>query len=309
MTDLVIKIPLYKKGDIEGFIRCGVFLVQTIWERTGSFCALSHSLADVKAKRMPAETIDDVIRSLDSIVEWAHQQQNRAGYFAALYRRVTKAVKQGIATGRFQNGARMERLDVIFANRYLTAFDDWRQGKPTTLSWKAAFDCTAHWYPLVLQHLLVGMNAHINLDLGVAAAACSPGDQLQGLQADFNQINNVLAEQVATVEQEMASISPWVKLLNTFGLRTETTIINFSMSRARDCAWNEACNLATASPDSLPAAIAAVDLRIGTFGELVASPPFLVKLKLLPIRLKELNGARNVLDVLAADKAAVAARA
>jgi hypothetical protein len=41
----------------------------------------------------------------------------------------------------------------------------------------------------------------------------------------------------------------------------------------------------------------------------VASPPFLVKLKLLPIRLKELNGARNVLDVLAADKAAVAARA
>ena len=181
---------------------------------------------------MPAETIDDVIRSLDSIIEWAYQQQNRAGYFAALYRRVTKAVKQGIATGRFQNGARMERLDVIFANRYLTAFDEWRQGKPTTLSWKAAFDCTAHWYPLVLQHLLVGMNAHINLDLGVAAATCSPGDQLPGLQADFNQINNILAEQVATVEQEMARISPWVKLLNTFGLRTETTIIKLQYGQS-----------------------------------------------------------------------------
>jgi len=256
---------------------------------------------------MPAESIDGVIRSLDSIIEWAHDQQNRAGYFAALYRRVTRAVKQGIAAGRFQDGARMERLDVIFANRYLTAFDEWRQGKPTTLSWKVAFDCASQWYPLMLQHLLVGMNAHINLDLGVAAATCSPGNQLPGLQADFNQINNVLAEQVATVEQEMAEISPWVKLLNTFGLRTETTIINFNMIKARDCAWNEACSLAAISPDSLPAAIAAVDLRVGAFGGLVASPPVLVKLQLLPIRLRELNGVRRVLDVLAADKAVRAA--
>src|SRR6185437_13638382 len=111
----------------------------------------------------------------------------------------------------------------------------------------------------------------------------------------------------ATVEQEMAEISPWVKLLNTFGLRTETTIINFNMIKARDCAWNEACSLAAISPDSLPAAIAAVDLRVGAFGGLVASPPFLVKLQLLPIRLRELNGVRRVLDVLAADKAVRAA--
>ena len=131
----------------------------------------------------------------------------------------------------------------------------------------------------------------------MAAATCSPGDQLPGLQADFNQINNILAEQVATVEQEMARISPWLKLLNTFGLRTETTIINFSMGKARDSAWNEACNLATISSGSLPAAIAAVDLRVGAFGGLVASPPFLVKLQLLPIRLRELNGVRRVLDV------------
>jgi len=79
------------------------------------------------------------------------------------------------------------------------------------------------------------------------------------------------------------------------------------MGKARDSAWNEACNLATISSGSLPAAIAAVDLRVGAFGGLVASPPFLVKLQLLPIRLKELNGVRNVLDVLAAEKAAAAA--
>lgn len=236
---------------------------------------------------MPAETIDDVIRSLDKIIGWAHEQRNRAGYFAALYRRVTSAVKQGIAAGRFQDGVRMERLDVIFANRYLSAFEAWTKGQPTTLSWKLAFDAVSQWPPLVLQHLLAGMNAHINLDLGIAAATCAPGDQLAGLQADFNLINTVLAEQVSAVEQEMAEISPWVALLNTFGLRTETTIINFSMTKARDCAWAEATNLAQLSGNLLGSATAEADARASLVGSLVVSPPLLVRLELLPIRMRE----------------------
>jgi hypothetical protein len=195
----------------------------------------------------------------------------------------------------------MECLDVIFAYRYLTAFEQWRQGTPTTDSWKVALDAAAHWYPLVLQHLLVGMNAHINLDLGIAAATCAPGDQVNGLQVDFNRINDVLAEQVAAVEQEMAEISPWVALLNTFGLRTETTIINFNMTRARDCAWNEACNLARTPAARIDAAIADLDLRVALFGKLLMSPPLLVKLQLLPIRLREVHGVRRVLDILVAE--------
>lgn len=257
--------------------------------------------------RMPARTIDEVINSLDATIEWAREQQNRAGYFAALYRRVTRAVKQGIAAGRFQDCPRMERLDVIFASRYLSAFDAWRKGQPTTLSWKIAFDAVSQWPPLVLQHVLAGMNAHINLDLGIAAATCAPGDQLAGLQSDFNLINTVLAEQVSAVEQEMAEISPWVALLNTFGLRTETTIINFSMSKARDCAWMEATNLAQLSGNLLGAAIAEADAKASLVGKLVISPPLLVRAQLVPIRLRELSDVRGVLDVLAGERAAVAA--
>lgn len=256
---------------------------------------------------MPAGTIDDVIRSLDGIIDRARAERSRAGYFAALYRRVTRAVKQGIAAGRFQDGPRMERLDVIFAGRYLSAFDAWRKGQPTTLSWKLAFDAISLWPPLVVQHLLLGMNAHINLDLGIAAATCAPGDQLAGLEADFDLINTVLAEQVSAVEQEMAEISPWVALLNTFGLRTETTIINFSMTKARDCAWTEATNLANLSGNLLGAAIATADARASLVGRLVISPPLLVRAQLLPIRLREVREVRRVLDILAGEGTALAA--
>src|SRR5437016_10225317 len=100
-----------------------------------------------------------------------------------------------------------------------------------------------------------------NLDLGIAAAATAPGDHLPGLETDFNQINGVLADEVGTVEKEIAEVSPLISLLEKFGLRTETRIINFSMKVARDAAWSEATKLALLPPAQLAQAIQDLDLR------------------------------------------------
>jgi Family of unknown function (DUF5995) len=258
----------------------------------------------------PAETVADVIRALDGIIDWAWDQKSRLGYFAALYRRVTRSVKAGIDNGQFPNGPLMERLDVVFANRYLEAFEQFRAGKPTSASWRLAFNSAKAWFPLVVQQLLIGINAHINLDLGVAAAAVSPGDQLPGLKTDFDQINAVLAGEVGTVEKEIAQVSPLIGLLEKFGLRTEAVIINFSLHVARDLAWAEAGKLATTPPAQLPSAIHALDVKTELFGRLVISPPPPIKLQLLPIRIFETNNIRRVIDVLGspapAAKAAIA---
>ena len=81
---------------------------------------------------MPAapSTIGEVIAELTAIVEWAKSANSRLGYFPALYRNVTIKVRDGIASGLFEDGPRMERLDVLFASRYLAAFNGWREGKP-----------------------------------------------------------------------------------------------------------------------------------------------------------------------------------
>ena len=70
----------------------------------------------------PAETIDGVIGKLDQIIDWSYTTKSRLGYFAALYRKVTIKVKEGIEEDFFEDGERMERLDVIFANRSLDVF-------------------------------------------------------------------------------------------------------------------------------------------------------------------------------------------
>jgi len=72
---------------------------------------------------MPAiNTIDEVIEALDSIIKQAEDKSDTAGYFAALYRKVTLRVKQGIVNNEFEDGSRMEQLDVIFASRYIDAY-------------------------------------------------------------------------------------------------------------------------------------------------------------------------------------------
>lgn len=265
--------------------------------------------ASAPAVSIPAQTVDQVIQALDQIIDWSLTNKSRLGYFAALYRRVTRSVKEGIDKGQFQNGPLMERLDVTFANRYLQAYEQFRFGQTPTRSWQLAFRSASAWSPLIVQQLLIGINAHINLDLGIAAAAVAPGEQLAGLKTDFDQINAVLSGEVGTVEKEIAQVSPLIGLLEKFGLRTETAIINFSIDVARDAAWSAATKFAPMTPEQLPVAINELDIRTDIFGQLVISPPFLIKLQLLPIRLFETGNIRKVIDVLAGPAKAKAASA
>src|SRR5947209_12113902 len=110
---------------------------------------------------MPA-TIAAVVERLQAIVQECARAGDRLGYFAALYQRVTMRVRDGIAAGEFQDGARMEALDVAFANRYLDAYDALRAGDQPSRSWLCAFEAARGGGATVLQHLLLGMNAHIN---------------------------------------------------------------------------------------------------------------------------------------------------
>src|SRR3954470_23923484 len=177
---------------------------------------------------IPAQSIDEVIARLDAIIERSIVERDRLGFFAVLYRTVTAAVKEGIAAGRFEDGPRMERLDVAFANRYLEAFHPHRAGGVPGASWRVAFGAGKSHRAVILQHLLLGMNAHINLDLAIAAAQVCPGDSIIGLERDFNEINAVLASLETGLEEEVCSLSPWIDRLDHIDPRAGRVVANFS---------------------------------------------------------------------------------
>ncbi len=247
---------------------------------------------------MSAKTIDQVIEQLDDIVERTKRHKSRLGYFGALYRKVTLKVKAGINEGFFEDGGRMERLDVIFANRYLEAFEQNQKNIPPTRSWQLAFETSKRWWPIVLQHLLLGMNAHINLDLGIAAARTSPGAAVHGLKNDFNKINEILAALVDGVEQELAQIWPVLGLLDYTAGRTDEVLINFNMQKARDHAWKIAEKLAPLEPAAQAPVINELDAGIAVFGRVICHPGFVVGAVNKIIRLGERGTIPHIIDLL-----------
>jgi hypothetical protein len=245
-----------------------------------------------------AKTIDDVITHLDAIIADSVREKSRLGFFAVLYRDVTVKVKEGIAAGRFQDGDRMERLDVIFANRYLEAYEQFRRGAIPTKSWLEAFAAAQSWRPLILQHLLLGINAHINLDLGIAAAQTSAGNELPALKRDFDEINNILGELLDLVQQKIGSLSPILGLLDKVGGRSDESIFAFSMEMARDGAWRFAEKFAALTPEQHPAAIAERDEKIVKLAKRIINPGWLLRLAALVIRLFESNNIPKIIRTL-----------
>jgi hypothetical protein len=222
---------------------------------------------------MGVQTINDVVSALDVIVQQSYSNVSRLGYFAALYRRVTCAVRDGVASGSFQNGPLMEQLDVVFASRYLDALATFQAGGTATRSWMLAFQGCDNANLLILQQLLSGMNAHINLDLGIAAAQVSPGEQLPQLKQDFDEINAVLASLLCTVESEIATLSPLIGDLEKIGLRSETSVVNFDITAARDAAWFNAERLSSEPSVLHDATIDGLDLAVSIEGRAILYPP------------------------------------
>lgn len=246
-----------------------------------------------------AKTIDEVIERLDEIIEQSRSKESRLGYFATLYRNVTIEVKRGIAQGRFENGPRMEQLDVTFANRYLTALECYQRGEQASKCWITAFKAATEWPPIVLQHLLLGMNAHINLDLGTAAAIVCPGDQLPSLKHDFDEINNILEAMIGGVRLQMSKISRWMKLLDLIGARTQKAIINWSIDKARDAAWRVAERLAPLNPEQMEVELKRLDDEIDLLAALIRYPGLLIGAANFIVRLGEPRSISKILNILA----------
>jgi len=233
-------------------------------------------------------SIDAVIDRLDEIIAEAIRLRSPAGYFPALYRRVTLSVKQGIASGKFEDPGRMEALDIHFACRYLEAWDQYRTGQPITRSWQAAFAATENWRYIVLQHLLLGMNAHISLDLGISAAAIAdPGNPLS-LKADFFTINRLLGNMIDDTQDRLTRFFIPLGLLDRLLGPVDESFSLFSIEYARDKAWTQALELMLAGRAQGGALIRKRDEKVAAFsGRLTRPPGWMVRQLLRTIRLSE----------------------
>jgi hypothetical protein len=219
-------------------------------------------------------TIDGVIDCLQAIVDDSLQRGSRLGYFAALYKRMTISIRDGIRAGKFQDG-------------------------PT---WLQAYQASTQDRYTILQQLLIGINPHVMIDLGVAAARTCPGDQLPGLQHDFNMINHVIGSLFPIVDAQLDDLSPVEHFIDhSFLGRIKDQAINAAIDEGRRSSWGFAVSLANLDLPAQAIAIGQRDLRARDLGTLILLDP----LRSL-VRKYESQDVRKNIQVL--DAAATAAK-
>ncbi|MEI6900969.1 MAG: DUF5995 family protein, partial [Bacteroidota bacterium] len=206
------------------------------------------------------------------IIAESIENNDHRGFFAYVYRRTTAQIKQAILDGRFEDNPRMEKMDVRFANKYIEAYWNYNDDRPITQSWLVSFEARKERLT-IMQHILMGMNSHINVDLGIAASETAPGNLIQELKNDFMTINDILASLTDEMEQRVDRVSRWMFLLNWIGGKTEESIINFSIKKARNEAWEFACKLAPMDEKSKKNKIDTVDSMIALLSGIIRRPP------------------------------------
>lgn len=245
--------------------------------------------------QMPAKTIDEVLIQLDEIIKQSAHSENFIFAFAFVYRETTAKIKDAISDGVFEDNIRMEKLDVVFANLFIEAYNHFESCQPTSKSWSIAFDSGKTKLSLV-QYILLGMNAHINLDLSIAASRISQGKDILSLKNDFMHVNTILAGLTNTMQRSLGKVSFMMKLLDIFGFRSDEKIINFSIKKARDFSWINAMELALMDQSGLEKRINEIDIRVAELAMQIKNPPGkIIKLILKLIRIFEVKRPADII--------------
>jgi uncharacterized protein DUF5995 len=251
-----------------------------------------------------AETIEDVITIMDEIIRNCRVRGSRIGYFTVLYRTVTYMVKKYCDQGGFfSDDERMRRLDTAFANHYFSSlFSELHyETKPPAKSWKASFDAADDSSVILIQHLLVGMNAHISLDLGIATAMIADGNLDEALKHDFFLLNSVLASLIHVIQAELSTVSPLMGLLDQVTLRFENYIVDQGIRLARTRAWYFAEKLTASPREEWTELIAEQDKEVARISQRILSPGWLFRPALWVVRQQEKSLPHEVMSGLAGE--------
>lgn len=144
------------------------------------------------------------------IAHWEDSDDRRC-IFLDCYCSMTGNTLDALTQNRFHDREWVNRLLHRFAHYYFEALAAYEQPEGQTPAvWQLTYDAGRRDELSVLQHLLLGVNAHINYDLALALrdllapewATLSP-DEVRRRYEDHLLVNQIIAETVDTVQDEV----------------------------------------------------------------------------------------------------------
>lgn len=191
---------------------------------------------------------DSVTARMEQWITTWQATGDRRAIFLQCYQMMTENVLVGVANGRFHNGDWVTQLLHNFADYYFDALAHYEQQQPCAAVWQQTHDAACQQEANVLQHLFLGVNAHINYDLVLSLydvlrpewAALDEATRQQ-YYADHCLVNELIAETIDAVQDEVVERhSPLMALIDWLGGPLDEFIIAELISHWRKDVWDTA---------------------------------------------------------------------
>ncbi len=198
-------------------------------------------------------TLDDVVSGLAVLEHRFRERGDRRSIFATLYGVISTAAREQVRQRFFEDNEWIERYAVAFANLYRTALEHYEGARMGDVpwAWRLCFDHARDGNGLVLQDLLLGVNAHVNNDLPLALAAVTIDPDRARRHRDHTAMNKVFGSTLEHATERIATLyAPGLETADAVGGQIDELISLFSMEVARESAWEAAVALANARSET-----------------------------------------------------------
>jgi hypothetical protein len=222
------------------------------------------------------ESVDDVIEGLSALEKVLYERRDRRGVFTSAYLSMTKEIEGSVGEHQYKDGEWVSRYAVSFANLYRSAFVSFEEGDLDAVPkpWRMSFEASSAGRGLLLQDLLLGINAHINHDLPIALVDVTIDPNREQRRHDHFAVNQSIKRATDPVQDRISSLyAPVFRLLDEGFGRLDEDVTSFSIEKARLNAWVSAIALASAADDDERAVVReAISDRAGVMAKLILAP-------------------------------------
>ncbi len=186
---------------------------------------------------------------MQTLIDQWEQVSDRRAEFLQCYRLMTSNMFLAIDAGEFHDATWVAALLHHFAEYYFVALDDYEhQSAGIPEPWQFAFDTATRDDVLILQNLLLGINAHINYDLVLALVdmlepewEALPPERRQLRYEDHHHVNDIIGRTVDSVQDQVVDPAlPAMRLVDGLLGPVDEWIASRTIAHWREAVWNAA---------------------------------------------------------------------
>jgi protein-tyrosine phosphatase len=225
---------------------------------------IGETLASPQPQELPGATV----QRMQALIQDWEGRDDRRSIFLSCYAAMTANMLEALEHGRFFDNLWVNSLLDHFAGYYFDALAAYEQGSAATPQvWRLAHDAAGRPHTMVLQNLMLGVNAHINYDLVLATFdllapewhRLSP-DRRRVRNLDYRLVNRIIAETIDAVQDQVVEArAPLMDLVDKLMGPVDEWMISRLIAHWRDDVWTQAVGMVEA-PD--PAGREAVRRRV-----------------------------------------------